>query len=59
MLTERLRAAAELKDEAVFVGQGRKFQIWEPTRFAAHLQQARARARVLLGQISASREPTP
>ena len=55
VLPDRLREAAELKEEAVFVGQGRKFQIWEPTRFAAHLDQARARARVLRGQMSALR----
>ncbi len=55
VLPERLREAAELKDEAVFVGQGRKFQIWEPVRFAAHLDEARARARILRGQLSGAR----
>jgi MraZ protein len=55
VLPERFRVAAELKDEAVFVGQGRKFQIWEPNRFAAHLDEARARARVLRAQMSAAR----
>jgi MraZ protein len=55
VLPERLREAAELKDEAVFVGQGRKFQIWEPARFAAHLDEARARARILRGRLSEAR----
>jgi MraZ protein len=59
VLPQRLREAAQLREEAVFVGQGRKFQIWEPQRFAAHLDQARARARVLRGQMSAPREPGP
>jgi len=30
---QRLKTALGLGDEAVFVGQGHKFQIWEPTRF--------------------------
>lgn len=52
-LPERLREAAQLKDEAVFVGQGRKFQIWEPDQFCAHLNEARARARSTRADISA------
>jgi hypothetical protein len=34
-------------DEAALVGQGRKFQIWEPNRFAAHFEEAKARVRRL------------
>jgi len=49
---ERLKAALGLDGEAVFVGQGHKFQIWEPSRFQAHLQEARARVR----QLRAERE---
>jgi len=52
VLPERLRDAAELKDEAVFVGQGRKFQIWEPIRFASHLEAARERVRTLRSGLS-------
>ena len=44
-LGERMRASTGLQDEAMFVGQGRKFQIWEPNRFAAHLEEAKARVR--------------
>ena len=47
VLEERLKSALGLKDEAVFVGQGHKFQIWEPSRFASHLEEARARVRRL------------
>ncbi len=47
MLDERLKASLGLEHEAVFVGQGHKFQIWEPSRFAAHLEAARARVRLL------------
>jgi MraZ protein len=39
-------------DEAAFVGQGRKFQIWEPNRFAAHFEEAKARVRRLRAEIS-------
>lgn len=43
-LDERLKASLGLREQAVFVGQGLKFQIWEPSRFAAHLEDARRRA---------------
>ena len=51
MLGERLRASIGLRDEAMFVGQGHKFQIWEPNRFAAHLEEAKARVRQLRAEI--------
>jgi len=53
MLGERMRASIGLRDEAMFVGQGRKFQIWEPNRFAAHLEEAKARVRRLRAEIGA------
>lgn len=53
MLGERMRAAIGLRDEAVFVGQGDKFQIWEPKCFAAHLEEAKARVRGLRSQMGA------
>jgi MraZ protein len=46
-LDERLKTALGLGDEAVFVGQGHKFQIWEPSRFQAHLDESRLRVRRL------------
>ena len=52
VLPARLREAAELTDEAGFVGPGRKFQIWEPQRFADHLETARARVRELRASMS-------
>ena len=36
---------AEITDKAVFVGQGSRFQIWAPDRFADHSKKARERAR--------------
>jgi MraZ protein len=44
-LDDRLRATLGLGDEAVFVGQGHKFQIWESSRFQAHLEESRLRVR--------------
>ena len=53
VLDERLKSALGLKDEAVFVGQGHKFQIWQPSRFAAHLEEARERVRSLRAERGA------
>lgn len=38
-------------DEAAFVGQGRRFQIWEPNRFTAHFEEAKARVRGLRAEM--------
>jgi MraZ protein len=46
-LDDRMKASLGLRDQAVFVGQGHKFQIWEPSRFEAHFEEARARVRRL------------
>lgn len=45
ILTEALRAHAGIEADVVFVGLGDKFQIWEPTRFEAHLAKARDKVR--------------
>ena len=58
-LGERMRASIGLRDEAMFVGQGRKFQIWEPNRFAAHLEEAKARVRKLRSEIGVPAPPGP
>ena len=54
---ERLRNALFLGAEAVFVGQGHKFQIWEPARFQAHLAEARERVRRLRAERDALAPP--
>jgi MraZ protein len=54
---ERLKTAMGLGSEAVFVGQGHKFQIWEPTRFQVHLEQARERVRRLRAERDAQAPP--
>jgi MraZ protein len=53
MLSEASRASAGLTNEAVFVGQGHKFQIWEPSRFASHLEEAKTRVRQLRAELGA------
>jgi MraZ protein len=53
-LDERLKSSLGLDGEAVFVGQGHKFQLWQPARFHAHLEEARARVR----RLRAERDPS-
>ena len=45
MLSEKLLRHAAITDTAVFVGKGRKFQIWNPENWAK--EEARIRAEVL------------
>jgi MraZ protein len=58
-LTDGLKAFAGIDGEATFVGQGRKFQIWEPKRFQAHLEEAKARVRDMRRQLGSLAEATP
>ena len=51
LLSERQKAAIGLVREAVFVGQGDKFQIWAAEAFATRLEGARARARDLRAEL--------
>ncbi len=44
-LTDKLLAHAEIADAAVFVGKGRKFQIWSPENWKK--EEARIRAEVM------------
>src|ERR1700722_4578390 len=53
ILSEATRTFANLTNEAVFVGQGHKFQIWAPDRFRAHLEEAKSRVRQLRAELSA------
>ncbi len=53
ILTERLKDFAGVGAEITFVGQGHLFQIWEPGRFRAHLDEARNRVRELRRQMGA------
>lgn len=50
MLSEKLLKHAGITDNAVFVGKGRKFQIWNPEAYAE--EEARIRAEVLKNRPS-------
>ncbi|ACB94333.1 division/cell wall cluster transcriptional repressor MraZ [Beijerinckia indica] len=52
VLTENVKTYAGIGSEVTFVGQGYKFQIWEPGRFRTHLEEARNRVRDLRKQLS-------
>jgi MraZ protein len=45
ILPENLAEHAHITESAAFVGLGKSFQIWEPTRFAEHQAMLRERAR--------------
>ncbi|WP_210484977.1 division/cell wall cluster transcriptional repressor MraZ [Microvirga antarctica] len=47
ILTESVKVHAAIDDAVTFVGLGHKFQIWEPSRFRAHLEEARTKVRDL------------
>ena len=51
VLTESIKTHACIGTEVTFVGQGHKFQVWEPNRFRAHLEEATLRLRALRKQL--------
>jgi MraZ protein len=54
MLSEALKTHAGIGDAVTFVGHGHKFQLWEPSRFEAHLEAARTRLRDVKRSLGAS-----
>jgi MraZ protein len=52
ILTPSVKSHAGIVDAATFVGLGHKFQIWEPERFRAHLEEARTKVRHLKRALS-------
>ena len=52
VLTESLKETARIGDAVTFVGHGHKFQIWEPGRFRAHLDEALAKVREMRRGLS-------
>ena len=52
-LPDRFKAYACVTSEVTFVGQGYKFQIWEPARFRTHLEEARNQVRDLRKRLGA------
>ena len=47
VLTDTIRAHAGLGERITFVGQGYKFQLWEPERFIQYREEAKNRLRDL------------
>jgi MraZ protein len=47
VLTDTIRAHAGLGERVTLVGQGYKFQLWEPERFVAYREEAKNRLRDL------------
>src|SRR5690606_26240868 len=45
VLSDAIREHAGVSDRVTFVGQGYKFQLWEPSRFAAYREEAKNRLR--------------
>lgn len=50
-LTEAQKSHAGIGEAATFVGLGQRFQIWEPERFQARLENATAKVRELTRQF--------
>ncbi|HWJ75020.1 MAG TPA: division/cell wall cluster transcriptional repressor MraZ [Kaistia sp.] len=55
-LPEAIKAHAGIGDTVTFVGQGYKFQIWEPERFIAYRAEAKNRVRELRRRLGGRRE---
>lgn len=54
-LSEAIKAHAGIADTVTFVGQGYKFQIWEPSRFVAYRDEAKGRVRDLRRRLGGGR----
>jgi MraZ protein len=52
VLSEAIRAHAGIAERVTFVGQGYKFQIWEPERFAAYRDEAKNRLRDIRNRLA-------
>lgn len=55
VLSETIREHAGLTDRVTFVGQGYKFQLWEPERFIQYREEAKNRLRDLRQALGARR----
>jgi MraZ protein len=53
IFSDAIKEHAGIGDRVTFVGQGYKFQIWEPDRFAAYREEAKNRVRDLRKQLGA------
>jgi len=55
VLTDMLKSHAGIGEAATFVGLGHRFQIWEPERFRAHLENATITVRALTKRLGSER----
>ena len=55
VLPASIMAHAGLTDRVTFVGQGFKFQIWEPERFETYREEAKGRVRELRQRLGTNR----
>jgi len=46
ILPENLLKTAKIKDNAVFVGKGSTFEIWEPESFSKYMEKAKSEAKL-------------
>jgi MraZ protein len=53
VLPQSIMERAGVTDRVTFVGQGFKFQIWEPDRFAVYREEAIEKVRALRSQLGA------
>ena len=58
ILTEALKSHTGIVERVTFVGQGYKFQIWEPDRFVAYREEAKNRVRDLRKRLGSERRET-
>ena len=58
ILSDAIRQHAGIADQVTFVGQGYKFQIWEPDRFAAYREEAKSRVRDIRKNLASSHRAT-
>jgi MraZ protein len=58
VLSEALRAHAGISEKVTFVGQGYKFQLWEPSRFGAYREEAKNRLRDIRKRLAPGHRAT-
>ncbi|MEO8668542.1 MAG: division/cell wall cluster transcriptional repressor MraZ [Bauldia sp.] len=58
ILSDAIRQHAGIAGEVTFVGQGYKFQIWEPERFAAYREEAKSRLRDIRKSLASGHRVT-
>jgi MraZ protein len=58
ILSDTIKAHAGITDRVTFVGQGIKFQVWEPDRFLAFREEAKNRLREIRKQLSPGHRAT-